>query len=437
MLQRHFWKIIILLETLTSLTSAKFDLKLKYCRFKCDEWCKKEDSDMDPDKEVIKPAAYYWRDFYGDIPDDAYPLGPPTQNPQTYIGIVLDAPNNGQYTTTIFEGLNFVYSGSEGNTTHKTEQIKILCTLEPENMIWMKLTLENIKSIGDDKPVKGGLIRGTNNWGINFITKSTKCGITYAGYINRLAEPMKYIQINGNFNTTEEFMNLLYRPKKKGEMNPQAQEDKSFFSHHYEYRIQSKSIIPKFFKQLNAGPCSIICTNEMGKKKKITNKKILSSLAYYWKPNDEFDAKEALKVGSPGDSDRIYIGQTYDTGGIYDVGSTSGDSVYLSYGKYVYVLSDFTLILSTDHPEKFEWVNSTTDSFPMLDQSRMIPGGMFLNGTKTFVGREIYVSKYSPGKVNILPGSIRQIENGTFIASFYGSALEFQVLLFKDEQKIS
>ncbi|EFA08774.2 uncharacterized protein LOC103314048 [Tribolium castaneum] len=98
---------------------------------------------------------YYWRDYYGDIPDDAFPAGYDRNLEPTYIG-QLFVLNHGLLTTRIYKGQKCVTASKEGIHT-SSEAIKILCSTQAEKFRWIPSTAceLHVETIGKHLVVGG------------------------------------------------------------------------------------------------------------------------------------------------------------------------------------------------------------------------------------------------------------------------------------------
>ncbi|KAJ3617373.1 hypothetical protein MTP99_007102 [Tenebrio molitor] len=85
-----------------------------------------------------KKFDYYWRDYYGEIPDDAIPAGSDRNHKPTYIGQVF-VPNRQIQTVRIYQGRASVTASADGIFT-LTSFIKILCSDKPEKFSWVSTT---------------------------------------------------------------------------------------------------------------------------------------------------------------------------------------------------------------------------------------------------------------------------------------------------------
>uniref|UniRef100_A0A1Y1MM68 Uncharacterized protein n=1 Tax=Photinus pyralis TaxID=7054 RepID=A0A1Y1MM68_PHOPY len=96
----------------------------------------------------------YWRDYNGDVPNDALPGGLDRDRNPTYIGQVVaqGAIIPGQ----IFGGAQKIYYQGDYSAREATENIKILCTRKPENVEWVKTTGADIRYIALPRLIPGG-----------------------------------------------------------------------------------------------------------------------------------------------------------------------------------------------------------------------------------------------------------------------------------------
>ncbi|KAJ8961144.1 hypothetical protein NQ318_008824 [Aromia moschata] len=102
---------------------------------------------------------YYWRDYTGDIPQDAVEGGSDINKRTTYIGQVY-VKNGGIIPVTIYPGQKFVMANIF--TLHKTQDyIKILCSSSKDNFKWVSANAKDIhlRFIGKHL-VRGGVEYG-------------------------------------------------------------------------------------------------------------------------------------------------------------------------------------------------------------------------------------------------------------------------------------
>lgn len=98
---------------------------------------------------------YYWRDFTGEIPDDAVHGGYDRNNKTIYV-VQVYIPSQGILPTGLYTGEKSVTTARQGVFT--TEKfIKVLCVDKPEKLSWIKTTASNLStdSIGKHL-VEGG-----------------------------------------------------------------------------------------------------------------------------------------------------------------------------------------------------------------------------------------------------------------------------------------
>jgi hypothetical protein len=87
---------------------------------------------------------YYWRDYNGEIPDDAIPAGSDRNDKPTYIGQVY-VPNRQIQTVRIYQGKESVTASADGIFT-LTSFIKILCSDKPEKFSWVFTTAAKLNT---------------------------------------------------------------------------------------------------------------------------------------------------------------------------------------------------------------------------------------------------------------------------------------------------
>ncbi|KAK9870089.1 hypothetical protein WA026_006183 [Henosepilachna vigintioctopunctata] len=335
--------IFIFQLAILGLTEGIFHVQVNLpgCTYKCDN-PKKEDNNSDK-----KIKDFYWRDFYGVVPPDAYQLGDNNQNPQTYVGMVFDPSHNGTFITTIVEGQDYVY-GVVGNEVSKlTDTIQILCTMEPEKVTWTQLY--NVDQLEGYYVVRGYFHYERKNdsqtleYFRHYVVKTTEGNMAYAGYSTGLNTSITYALSNGTPRNTQNFEWLLFSKEAK---ENEKSSTKPFLSYNYNFSLSSALFQSKFHHQINIGSCSLVCTNQ-GKgstdKDKMIKKKSESAMVYYWKPSyiEDRDRENLLEVGRSFSDNPSYIGQGLTTNNWYDVGQTEGGGVYLVRDKYAEVQAEF------------------------------------------------------------------------------------------------
>ncbi|RZB94396.1 DUF3421 domain containing protein, partial [Asbolus verrucosus] len=85
---------------------------------------------------------YYWRDFYGEIPDDAVPGGLDRNHKITYIAQVYFA-NHGILTTRLYQGEKSVTASRDGIHTSDVF-IKVLCSHQLQKFSWVPATASRL-----------------------------------------------------------------------------------------------------------------------------------------------------------------------------------------------------------------------------------------------------------------------------------------------------
>ncbi|KAB0792201.1 hypothetical protein PPYR_14160 [Photinus pyralis] len=89
--------------------------------------------------------GFYWREFDGTIPEDAFPAGVDMFNRPIYIGQALY--NNMLIPATIYEDDKTAYFEHGGREQHGTENVKIFCTDAPDQFEWIRTNTKDIKTI--------------------------------------------------------------------------------------------------------------------------------------------------------------------------------------------------------------------------------------------------------------------------------------------------
>ena len=107
-------------------------------------------------------TGYYWRDFDGSIPQDAYPGGRDINNRSIYIGQVLS--NNLLIPAKIYYNKSKAFYEYAGKEYESEDNVKVLCTQQPENFKWIPTNNEDLKNLTDVFLVKGGFEPGCTTY---------------------------------------------------------------------------------------------------------------------------------------------------------------------------------------------------------------------------------------------------------------------------------
>ncbi|KAF5292707.1 hypothetical protein FQR65_LT11175 [Abscondita terminalis] len=99
-------------------------------------------------------SGYYWRDYEGIIPCDAYPSGLDSSGRNIYVGQVLHG--NKLIPGKIYEGDPNIYFQYRQAALQSATNIKILCTKSPHALEWYATTANDIPMITNQLIVRGG-----------------------------------------------------------------------------------------------------------------------------------------------------------------------------------------------------------------------------------------------------------------------------------------
>lgn len=105
--------------------------------------------------------GFYWRDFDGQVPDDAFEGGLDRNGKPIYIGQVYA---NFLIPAQIYSTGNKAYYEYAGMEYGVTENIKILCTQRPEQFEWISTDTSKINSITDKHLIIGGYEPGCTTY---------------------------------------------------------------------------------------------------------------------------------------------------------------------------------------------------------------------------------------------------------------------------------
>ncbi|KAB0792405.1 hypothetical protein PPYR_14364 [Photinus pyralis] len=98
--------------------------------------------------------GFYWRDFDGTIPEDAFVAGTTRFNKPIYIGQAL---YSGMLIPgTIYQNDKTVYFEYGGWERQETENVKIFCTDAPDQFEWMRTDTNHITAVSKKLIFKAG-----------------------------------------------------------------------------------------------------------------------------------------------------------------------------------------------------------------------------------------------------------------------------------------
>ncbi|RZC41471.1 uncharacterized protein BDFB_004876 [Asbolus verrucosus] len=138
-------------------------------------------------------SEYYWRDYYGKIPEDALPAGKDFNGNDTYVGQVY-IHEYGLFVAQIFPGQKVVDVPCYGIKKAKSD-IKILCTRHKDNFSWWPATAKTFRTDTINKhPVVGGRNHFKNDAALLNIGRVMHEGILKIGSLaNRKLVHMHYV----------------------------------------------------------------------------------------------------------------------------------------------------------------------------------------------------------------------------------------------------
>ncbi|KAJ3642676.1 hypothetical protein Zmor_025437 [Zophobas morio] len=102
------------------------------------------------------PAGYYWRDYTGEIPEDAFPGGHDLNSKPTYIGQAF-LEGEGVIPTTLYPGQAGLNLPCNWKVNYSDISMKILCTSNRNSLSWENTTSQELLStITGRRAVIGG-----------------------------------------------------------------------------------------------------------------------------------------------------------------------------------------------------------------------------------------------------------------------------------------
>ncbi|KAK5640390.1 hypothetical protein RI129_011201 [Pyrocoelia pectoralis] len=106
---------------------------------------------------------YFWRDFDGSIPEDAYAGGIDENNKPIYIAQIY-SHNQFLIPAKLYYNDKTAYYEYNGKELSVKENIKVLCTQQPERFEWLFTSNEDIKHVTNKYLVKGGYEPGCTTY---------------------------------------------------------------------------------------------------------------------------------------------------------------------------------------------------------------------------------------------------------------------------------
>ncbi|KAJ3643279.1 hypothetical protein Zmor_026001 [Zophobas morio] len=94
----------------------------------------------------IGPLGYYWRDYTGKIPEDAFPGGHDSKGNPTYIGQAY-LTGAGIIPTNVYRGQSAMYLPAGWEANYSDFAMKILCTSNPKSLSWINVTPSDLHSV--------------------------------------------------------------------------------------------------------------------------------------------------------------------------------------------------------------------------------------------------------------------------------------------------
>ncbi|CAG9764478.1 unnamed protein product [Ceutorhynchus assimilis] len=149
--------------------------------------------------------GHFWKDYFGNIPQDAFQAGVDANNEAVYVGQALY--KSGVYPVNIQSGKEVVipYFGSKSADNF----VHILCANDPENFQWIPTNKSHLHLLHtDNKIVRGGIEGG--NWvyvGRVKYQSGTSIGKVLAGQIG---DAVMYFVHNGKEIVTASYEVLTY-----------------------------------------------------------------------------------------------------------------------------------------------------------------------------------------------------------------------------------
>ncbi|KAJ3617368.1 hypothetical protein MTP99_007097 [Tenebrio molitor] len=106
-------------------------------------------------------ADYYWRDYYGTIPDDAVPAGKDSHGHPLYVGLVYIRGFE-LLPATIFPKQEIARTTAYAHVLNTNQHVKILCSPHQEAFEWTSIQSQDLHQYVNRNLIPGGSEVGEN-----------------------------------------------------------------------------------------------------------------------------------------------------------------------------------------------------------------------------------------------------------------------------------
>ncbi|KAJ3642684.1 hypothetical protein Zmor_025445 [Zophobas morio] len=112
---------------------------------------------------VPKVLGHYWRDYTGEIPEDAFPGGHDSNNKPIYIGQAF-LKGGEMIPTSIYPGQAGMKLPCNWKANYSDIGMKILCSSNPDSLSWENVTASNLQSTTAGKQLVVGGFQDKNKF---------------------------------------------------------------------------------------------------------------------------------------------------------------------------------------------------------------------------------------------------------------------------------
>ncbi|KAF2888226.1 hypothetical protein ILUMI_17946 [Ignelater luminosus] len=154
----------------------------------------------------LSTDGYYWRDYYGTIPDDAFIGGHDIYGRPIHVGQILHGKN--LLTAKIYQNDKRAFYSYYGSEYSSTRDVKILCTLNAQKFEWITTTHDTMHLLTGRHILNGGFEPGHQLYiGRTFHNQEAWIGRIVAAKIDNLG---LYIPFEGRETNIKSFEILTY-----------------------------------------------------------------------------------------------------------------------------------------------------------------------------------------------------------------------------------
>ncbi|KAK4874547.1 hypothetical protein RN001_013907 [Aquatica leii] len=301
---------------------------------------------------------YYWKEFRGEVPEDAIEGGKSVNGQPIYIGQVLYFDK--LLPAKIYKNDDKAYF-AWNHEQSTTNNIKILCSLKPERFKWIPTKKDEIHLLTNFHVICGGTEPNHNLYIGRALYKSE----TLVGKVRTGEKPA---QNSGLSITSEAIIELLNM-------------------------LRSLIVLLIAFFAI-----------------KCDSQRIQQS--YYWADFEGLIPEDAIAGGQDENGEAIFIGQVLYGDKLLPAKIYSYDTnAYFAWG-VEQIAKENIKILCSLYPERFKWLDTTKDTVHLLINAHLVKGG-WDSPYDVYIGRAFHKMQTLVGKIRV--GSIPSYNEGLYV----------------------